>query len=274
MSDNIKATIIADSISPQGHRLTTMECTFHRFILPEFNTYRRWSRNAQSSRAIPISKRIKEVRENPAIPVHWGENQKGMVAEEELSTIAILEAYSEWIRASCSAANHAEKLASLNLHKQTAARILEPYLWHTSVVSSTEWDNMFNQRIHNDAQPEFKILAEKMYEVLHNSSPVELKPFEWHLPYISEEEKKEYGGMHLRAASVARVARTSYGKKDFWDINEDIKLFKRLVLSEPIHYSPLEHIARPSDRIELGNFGYWQQLRHLENYWNNEIEIS
>ena len=263
----IKAEIIADSINEYGQRLTSIECTFHRFILPEFNTYRKWSRNAQSSRAIPLSKRIAEVKENPAFPVFWGMNQKGMVASQELETAAIYDAKNTWYEAALAAADYAEILGQLKLHKQTASRILEPYLWHTSIVSSTEWDNMLNQRIHPDAQPEFKVLAEHIYEAIWNSEPQYIAAHRWHLPYISEYEKKKYEESTLMKASVARVARTSYGKKDSWNIEEDVKLFNRLVLSEPIHYSPLEHVARPIDRECLGNFDGWQQLRHLEDYW-------
>ena len=69
------ARVLLDSISPAGVRLTTMEATFHRFILPEFNTHRAFSRNAASSRAIPIKKVIAAVRDDPAMPVFWGKNQ-------------------------------------------------------------------------------------------------------------------------------------------------------------------------------------------------------
>lgn len=264
---SIKAEIIADSISERGDRITTMECTFHRFILPEFNTYRKWSRNAQSSRAIPLKKRIEEVRNNTAFPVFWGKNQKGMVASEELSEEEQIDCRKTWLEAAFAAADYAEILGELKLHKQAASRILEPYLWHTSVVTSTEWDNMLNQRIHEDAQPEFKILAEHMYEAIWNSKPEVIKDHRWHLPYISFDEKVRHSESLLMRASVARVARTSYGKKSEWNIEEDLDLFERLVLSEPIHYSPLEHIARPIDRECLGNFDGWQQLRHLEDYW-------
>jgi thymidylate synthase ThyX len=264
----IKAEIIADSISVDGNRLTTMECTFHRFILPEFNTYRKWSRNAQSSRAVPISKRIKEVQENTAFPVYWGKNQKGMVAEEELDQQKVSESKLTWLEAALAAADYATILAEIGLHKQTASRILEPYLWHTSVVSSTEWDNMFNQRIHPDAQPEFKMLAEHMFEALSNSKPELVNNAQWHLPYVSVNEKQLYEPSVLRQVSVARVARTSYGKKDEWNLKEDIALFERLALSEPIHYSPLEHVARPSSNNNFGNFDGWQQLRHMKDYWS------
>ena len=81
----ISAKIIADSISPSGIRLTTMELTYHRFIHSEFMTHRMFSRNASSSRAIPVEKMLKHVKQHPALPVYWGKNQPGMQAREELT---------------------------------------------------------------------------------------------------------------------------------------------------------------------------------------------
>ena len=81
----ISAKIVADSISTQGIRLTTMELSYHRFIHSEFMTHRMFSRNAASSRAIPVEKMLKQVKENPAMPIHWGKNQPGMQAKEEIT---------------------------------------------------------------------------------------------------------------------------------------------------------------------------------------------
>ena len=80
----IKAKVICDSISPSGVRLTTLELQYHRFVHSEMMTHRMLSRNASSSRAIPVEKMLKQVAENPAMPIHWGKNQAGMQAREEL----------------------------------------------------------------------------------------------------------------------------------------------------------------------------------------------
>lgn len=260
----IKARIIADSISPQDFRLTTIECTFHRFILPEVNTYRMWSRSAQSSRAIPLNKRIKEVEENPAVPVYWGKNQRGMVAEEELTEAEKVEAESVWKESAQAAVDYAKYLQGMNVHKQTAARILEPYLWQTNVISSTDWDNMFKQRIHPDAQPEFRVLAEKIKQALEESEPQPVDVGEWHLPYITEEEKETFDIDTVKKASVARVAKTSYGNQGGWDIEKDLELEQRLFSAEPKHYAPYEMIATPAGMFApQGNFVGWKQLRHM-----------
>ena len=52
----IEAKIVADSINPQGDRITTYLLTFPRFILAELNTHRVFSKNSASSRAIPFEK--------------------------------------------------------------------------------------------------------------------------------------------------------------------------------------------------------------------------
>lgn len=259
----INVKVVADSIN-RGNRLTTLECTFHRFILPEFNTYRMWSRSAASSRAIPLSKRIEEVRANPAIPVFWGQNQPGMVAEKEIDDSAQREAAHVWMEAAMAAADYAEYLGNLKVHKQVSARVLEPFLWHTSVVSSTDWDNMFNQRIHPDAQPEFRALAEAMESALNSSSPREVGFNEWHLPYIQDEER----GLSLevqRQLSVARVARTSYLNQGKVDNSKDLALYHRLITSDPPHWAPFEMVARPvfSSSDPVANFKGWTQMRHL-----------
>lgn len=57
----ISAKIIADS-EFDGVRLVTFEVEFHRFILPEINTHRVFSRNYQSSRAVPVKSLIEQVK--------------------------------------------------------------------------------------------------------------------------------------------------------------------------------------------------------------------
>src|SRR5574344_280154 len=78
----IEAKIIADSISPQGDRITTYLLTFPRFILSELNTHRMFSKNTASSRAIPFETMVKMVEEDPFIPIAWQKDHKGMQGTE------------------------------------------------------------------------------------------------------------------------------------------------------------------------------------------------
>jgi thymidylate synthase ThyX len=261
----IKAEVVADSVSPRGHRLTTFECVFHRFILPEVNTYRMFSRSASSSRAIPLVKRIEEVRTKPAMPVEWGRNQMGMVAAELLDDATVEECEAVWLEAAAAAADYADYLGTKKVHKQLAARILEPFLWQTMVISSTDFSNMFNQRIHPDAQPEFRVLAIRMKEALDNSKPELVNYNEWHLPFITDEERSQLSLDDQQKVSVARVARTSYGSHGEFNARKDIDLFLRLTEADPPHWAPMEMIATPAETALsglAGNFTGWQQLRH------------
>lgn len=261
----IQATVIADSISPNGDRLTTMECRFHRFILPEVNTHRMLSKSAQSSRAIPLNKRIEEVRQNPALPVFWGRSQVGMVAEKELDNEP--ELVSIWLEAAQAAADYALILGQAKLHKQTASRVLEPFLWQTNVMSSTDfgWKNLLRLRDHPDAQPEFRALAIEIRKAYEASVPRELGYGEWHLPYI-EDENLDIPLVECQRVSVARVARTSYGSPDGFDWNSDLELEQRLYSADPRHDAPYEMVARPTKENVLGNFDGWEQLRHIDGW--------
>jgi hypothetical protein len=73
-----KSEIIADSLSPQGDRLTTFIVQFPRIVLSEFSKHRMFSFSSASSRAIPFTKMVKMVKENPFIPIAWQQNHKGM----------------------------------------------------------------------------------------------------------------------------------------------------------------------------------------------------
>ena len=147
------AKVLADSISPDGVRLTTMEVTFPRIVLAEFNTHRMFSRNSASSRAIPVEKMIQRVLDDPFSPVWWGKNQSGMQAAEELSGEALRLARQHWLDARDFAISCVRlfQAPEISLHKQIANRLLEPFLWHTVVVTATEWENFFALRCHKDA---------------------------------------------------------------------------------------------------------------------------
>jgi thymidylate synthase ThyX len=271
----IEAKIIEDSISPDGIRLTTMQLMFPRFILPEFNTHRVFSRNASSSRAIPVAKMIEQVRTNPAMPVHWGKNQPGMQANEQLTGPDLAGAQDLWDLAAQQAANIAETMNRIGLHKQVANRILEPFQHIHVVVTATDWDNFFALRCHPDAQPEIRELADRMAEAIGVSQPMIRGYGQWHLPYVSQDERDDISDplgstATLLRISAARCARVSYlthdGKTP--DIEKDLELFQRLVGSEPIHASPTEHQATPLGGISLrgnlcGNFDRWIQHRKI-----------
>lgn len=263
------AKIIADSIQANGQRITTLELVYPRFIHGEVMTHRVFSRNAMSSRAIPVAKMIEEVRTNPAQPCQWDKNQPGMQAKELLGNSEAIEAISEWLKAAENAADSAEKLAKLGVSKQIANRLLEPFQWMRTIVTATQWGNFFALRAHPDAQPDFQKLAYLMQDTMVESKPASLAEDEWHLPYITVEDLRlGYSLRVLLQVSAARCARVSYLTHDKQrpTIDADLTLFNRLAGSHPIHASPLEHQACPAG-IQTGlggNLGTgWIQFRKL-----------
>jgi thymidylate synthase ThyX len=264
----LSARVLLDSVSPAGVRLTTLEVTFHRFILPEFNTHRAFSRNAASSRAIPIRKVIAAVRADPALPVFWGKNQSGMAAREEIDEAARSRAAMVWASALDHALESAERLASsdIDLHKQLVNRLLEPFAWITVIVSATEWANFFTQRCHPDAQPEIHALAELMLDAYRASTPREVPSGGWHMPLILPDERS-LDSATLRKLSVARCARVSYlTHENVRDVAKDLELYERLMTGGANgHWSPTEHVATPLDdpRETCANFRGWKQYRKL-----------
>jgi len=260
--------IIEDSIF-EGVRLTTFQLKYPRFIHAEFMTHRVFSRNASSSRAIPVKKMLEMVRTDPAMPIHWGKNQSGMQADEELSGEELERTKAYWVRSALASADRAEKMMKQNAHKQIVNRILEHYQWISVVCTATEYANFFNLRCHEDAQPEIKLLADMMRKARDEHTPKELRFDEYHLPYVSSLERSEYSTADCVKFSVARCARVSYltHDGDTPSPEKDIELYERLVGSEPLHASPAEHQARPyggdwQENTSNGNFHKaWMQFR-------------
>lgn len=297
----ITAIVIADSISPEGKRLTTLQLRYPRFIHAEFMTHRVFSRNASSSRAIPVQRMIEDLRRDPAMPIYWGSNKPGMQAGTELDPDEIGVCKSIWLNAMETAISRVEWLMRNNLHKQIANRILEPWAHINVVVTATEWANFFALRAHPDAQPEIKALAEAMMAAMGQSDPVLLAPDQWHLPYVDlngQSDDVDAAENHITAngvlrvvptwdqvvevlkkVSVARCARVSYlthdGRKT--TVEEDLALYEKLVVSQPLHASPAEHQATPDEALDFrpdgthewarsdlhGNLQGWIQHRKL-----------
>jgi len=256
--------IILDSVSPDGARLTTLTAKYPRFIHAEMLTHRVFSRNTSSSRAIPMAKLRQQVIDDPVIPIHWGRNQPGMQASEEIGQIERHEANRLWRVACAQAIATHRKMEALGLHKQVANRVLEPFLWTTCLISSTTWGNFLTLRRDKDAQPEMQKIANLIGDALEASKPVERT---LHLPYWTDEDE-EYTQQNIegwawkrarKGISAARCARVSYlNHEGVRDIDRDLELAEKLVRSR--HWSALEHpaTAQPGKH---GNFVGWKSYR-------------
>lgn len=279
----ITAKIIANSVSLEGIELTTMQLRYPKFIHGEFLTHRQFSRNASSSRAIPVERMIEDIQRDPAMPVFWGKNQSGMQAREELSPILCAEARSLWRLSMMNAIAEAKHMHNLGAHKQIVNRLLEPFMHINVVVTGTAnaYNNFYALRRHQDAQPEIQALANAMWDAQNSSVPTLRVLNEWHLPYVNDEEIKMLNISASIKISVARCARVSYLTHDGRspNIEEDLKLYERLVGSTPLHASPAEHQATPDEvysynvfskkivswlnQNQHGNFRGWRQYRKM-----------
>lgn len=306
----MQAEVILASSTADAATLYTLRGRLPRCIWPEVLTHRKKSRNGRSSRAVPVSKMIEEIMDDPFVPWHWGANQSGMQAGEECNEhINIfhdngdIELYPQkreeaWLYARDHAVRHAKAFDNAGYHKQIVNRLLEPFMWIDVVLSSTDWINFSWLREHKDAEPHLQDWADLVGKAIHAANVQKLAPGEWHLPYITEQDyidvrdkltghgvlrkvptEKEINTLLLKISS-SRCARVSYKLFDGTNpsINDDLALYEKLMSSDRIHASPMEHQGTPDvwvtnelleeggffiEEASHGNFEGWIQHRKL-----------
>lgn len=294
---NISATIIAHSKSAvDGKEIITYELEYHRYIHSESMTHRTFSRNAASSRAIPVSKMIDLVRTSPATPIHWGKNQAGMQADKEIENVKSSGIEKWWKDCAIQSCNEAhEMITNLGIHKQITNRLLEPFQMIKVVVTATEWDNFFWLRFHKAAQPEIQELARCMLVAKKRSVAEVLQVGEWHTPYVDhwrDEDGLKYilededgqgffcntqGALKVSASCCAQV---SYRKTDD-SLEKADKVWQMLTTDERIHSSPTEHQATPIKKMDnscgmdLDAWSIPEGVTHVDvkhgNLWSNNF---
>lgn len=281
----VKATVITHSMSAVNEKeIVTFELEFPRIVLAEFNTHNALSKNASSSRAIPVNTMLKQVRENPAFPVRFGAANTGMQDKglhDGLIEYLGSELTSEemWTEAAHIAAFFAEKFHEAGYAKQICNRLIEPFQMMKVVMTATELKNFFWLRDHHMADPTIAELAAEIKEAYRNSRPTVLQPGEWHVPYFRDGywiEHKEHTFMtinrekpvnrygesleHALTISSSCCAQVSYRKLD--DTYEKAQgVVTRLNLQgeepdEPVHASPLEHQATPIAASVLDDYSF------------------
>ena len=277
-----EAKVIADSISVEGgHRLTTLQVTFPRIILAEFNTHRVLSRNSASSRAVPVEKRIASVESDPFVPAAFGKNRAGMQSGDDLVEEDQEKARTIWSEFTDQAVRLARLLSQVGVHKQWSNRLTEASSWHTVVVSSTEWSNYDALRDHPAAAPEIQTITRLMKQARENSLPRVAHEGYWHLPYVrvdgaiipedetAAKELQDRTGepwmKTLRRVSVGRCASVSFNRQEEKNFEKDLDRY--LKLRDSGHMSPFEHPARPMTTME-----YWHLFCQKELVWNETKE--
>lgn len=272
---HVSAKVIAHSKSSvTGKEIATFELEFPRVILAEWNTHNALSKNASSSRAIPVPTMLKQIRENPAFLARFGAANKGMQDNGEHKEPVTFEfgTYHEtgsaeemWYKAGLIAADMAEAFHNAGYAKQVCNRLIEPWQMMKVVMTATELNNFFWLRNHDAADPTIAALARVIKEAYEASWPTVLNPGEWHVPYYNSGYWKPYTTSevepytevdvfghsleHALVISASCCAQVSYRKLD--DTIEKARgVVARLNLQgeepdQPVHASPLEHQGTP-----------------------------
>lgn len=291
----IKAKVIQASYSPESRKeVFTFELEYPRFIHSELMTHRMFSRNAMSSRAIPIGKMIEQVEFEPAGPCVFGKNKSGMQASENLEGEDLDLAIQIWRSAATQAAAVAKIMNTLKVHKQIANRLLEPFQMMKVVVTATEFNNFFALRCHEDAQPEIKLLAEKMRDVYISASPFVIFNDEYHVPYVHR-SRDEAGGIvysvecendlvRVDADTAVKVSSSCCAQVSYRVLDSSVEkadfIYERLVDSKPVHASPFEHPckafkkASPTINVMFSPSTWEDGITHVDRYgdlWSGNL---
>lgn len=245
-----------------GGRIATFICDYPRFIHAEIMTHRQFSRNAGSSRAVPVEAMVELANDQMCFPSEFRYNKAGMKPAELMNKADAAVARKIWEETAQTCISGASKLASLQLHKQWTNRMLE---WFTPIkvlITATEWTNFIWLRNDKDAQIEIQQVGEQIASLLKNSQPMTISSTEYHVPFITRERmhdgKIRYSvdGKVLTleeaiAISQSCSAQISFRKSD--TTYEKAKRLRSMFLdAERVHASPFEHQARPMDLSETG----------------------
>lgn len=273
----INAKIVADSINPNGARLTSWELDYPLFIHAELMTHREFSRNASSARAIPFDTYLSSIETNPAFTVKPAGHQKGMQVGEDLSLEEIRELQEESLHLLQLASNSASYAHDiLGVHKSIVNRWLLPWAHIKVLVTCQNHDNFFSLRAHSDAEPNFQVLAFKMLQAYLTHEPHRMQWGDWHLPF--ENNATDYGLTieEKKKLSVARACWVSYNKPGKEVTSFSNAFHRHDSAADSGHWSPFEHVAQATpgwykasnfDRFDAPLCG-WKQYRKdfLEEY--------
>lgn len=310
-TNHISAKLLAYSYNEKsGQELMTYECELPRIILAELSTHRgHIIFNSQSSRAVPVDKYLNNIKKRPFFPIFWGKKQKGMAAFEEQSNAVPwlaqegpveIDRDDFWEATIYHNLSIAYAMDKAGYHKQIVNRIIENYSYVRIVLSATNLDNFFHQRIHKMAEPHIRDLAIKMYEEKEKMSPRPLTQGEWHLPYIrvrrGKDNKLEYYRVGdekyehpLTLSAAQQISVVCCAQVSYRNLNDSFESVNRVYANlisddpnEPGHYSPFCHQGTPMDEYHLnqtnpkmkgishvsingdfysGQFKHWIQLR-------------
>jgi hypothetical protein len=291
---NITAKVIQASLNYEtGTTIWTYELEYPRYIHAEFMTHRMFSRNSASSRAIPVASMHEQIRAANVEFVHYGLNQPGMQSAQELNNDTKNTIRNLWFSARDFCLAISEEMNRHKAHKQLVNRVTEPWMMMKVVMTTTNDANWEWLRNHPDAQPEIHELASVMLAAKNTAEVLPIHCGEWHVPYVhryfddSDTLCYQSGDTQLtpeqaRKVSASCCAQVSYRKNDY-SVEKAEQIYDRLIHSEPVHASPIEHQATPITQdmyqnwrgtpgithedwegtLWSGNFHNWIQYRQL-----------
>lgn len=245
--------VVVDSIEYVGEEEVfdiSVSSDYHNFLANGITVHNCFSRNASSSRAVPVERTIQNILNDPWVPSDVYKNCKGMQGKDIVNEDDYDIFCEEWQDAAFKAIEVAHKMIDNGFHKQHINRILEPFTKIKVIVTATEWSNFFDLRLSPDADPEIQHLAKaiKMAMDAVSNTYVYINAHGGRtLPYVNFDEMDAIDDLRiLTLISAARCARVSYlnhdGSKP--DILKDLTLAKRLIDSG--HMTPFEHQCRYS----------------------------
>lgn len=292
------AKVIAHSIhADTGQEIITWELEYPRIIHSEFMTHRTFSRNAASSRAIPVMTMIDMIRKDPAKPVRFGMNQAGMqdAGDHEKRIWGIFKPTAWWDMAIWASTFFAKRFAKAGYHKQIGNRLMEAGSMMKTIMTATEVDNFFWLRCDEMADPTIEALANAMHKALSVSIPIRLRNGDWHTPYYQKgywigykegkdirwngyKEGKDIYGFTLNEAlqiSTSCCAQVSFRKNDD-TLEKAISVHDKLINGNKVHGSPFEHCATPMKTPNMVRGYQWNEdgVTHMNrdrSFWSGNF---
>jgi hypothetical protein len=274
----LNVVVVAATRFAEGVNLVTLDATYPRPIHAELMTARLWSRNAASSRAVPVSAMIERVKRQMYVPWHWRSNKKGMSGGDYLPSEVAEQCRQRWVEGAHRAMEDAAFYADRGLLKGIGNRPLEPYMYiQTLITARVEGlPHFFNLRNDPEAEDHFRDLAALIELEVGKANFVDR---DWHLPYISEAEVKEHDFAASARVSSVRCRRVSYFKLDktppAW--GDDLAQAEEMISTPVKHSSPFEHqamrLTHPVDfPVRMGNLALPGEERAFFEQFRKTIE--
>jgi hypothetical protein len=279
----VEVSLIQSSQSAlTGSVITSFEWEYPRFIHAEVLTHRVLSKNAGSSRAVPVVSMIELARDKMIVP-EFKYNQSGMQPAGLLAPDDMDKAKSIWRNCAGVCIEAVQELNALKVHKQWANRMLEWFSPIKIVATATDWDNFLWLRNDFEAQDEIEILASMVELQLSKVEPFFVPLGHAHVPYVDRVRDDEGGVIYsvdgeiitrpqALIVSSSVCAQMSYRKADKTLVKAK-DLYGKFMEGRRIHASPFEHQALVTDQGYThttkngddysANLRGWTQFRHL-----------